>query len=73
MFHSLRGIVLIGALVLNCGVAVAQPEQISANYWIPACRDLASLNFSNNNIGESQADHLFTMGACLGVIRAVSV
>ena len=35
-------------VILNYGVAVAQPAPLSADYWMPGCRDVAKLiHFSN--------------------------
>ena len=43
-FPSLIAVIPAVAM-LNCGLAVAQLDQTSANYWMPACRDAASTNF----------------------------
>ena len=58
----------VAVLMLNCGVAVAQPDMTSANFMMPACRDVASGNMSN---GESKGD-LFTMGFCAGIISGLN-
>src|SRR6516162_11534954 len=39
----LGAIALIVVMILNCGVAVAGPNQTSADYVMPGCRDAASL------------------------------
>jgi hypothetical protein len=39
----LGAIALIVATIFNCGVAVAGPNQTSADYVMPGCRDAASL------------------------------
>jgi len=36
-------ITLIAVMIFNCGVAVAEPNQTSADYIMPGCRDAASL------------------------------
>ena len=46
-------ITLIAVIIFNCGVAVAEPNQTSANYIMPGCRDAASL-ITFSNAGESQ-------------------
>jgi hypothetical protein len=44
----LGAIALIVAMIFNSGVAVAGPNQTSADYVMPGCRDAASLiTFSN--------------------------
>ena len=51
----LSAIVLIVAMIFNCGVAVAGPTQTSADYLMPGCRDAASLiTFSNAGKSEEQ-------------------
>ena len=69
MFQFLRGIVLIAAMMLNCGAAFAEPDQASANYMMPACRDAALRDLAAN--GESHGDY-FTMGFCLGIINGIN-
>jgi hypothetical protein len=49
----LGAIALIVAMIFNCGVAVAEPNQTSADYVMPGCRDAASL-ISFSNVGESE-------------------
>ena len=48
----LGAIALIVVMILNCGVAVAGPNQTSADYVMPGCRDAASL-ISFSNAGDS--------------------
>jgi len=38
MFQFLRGIALIGVLILNCGAALAEVDLHSANNIMPGCR-----------------------------------
>src|SRR6516164_3861874 len=63
--------VIPAAAMLNCGLAVAQLDQTSANYWMPACRDAASTNFYGES-GEPQTIHVFKMGFCAGVINGIT-
>jgi hypothetical protein len=46
-------IALIVAMIFNCGVTVAEPNQTSADYVMPGCRDAASL-ITFSNVGESE-------------------
>jgi hypothetical protein len=58
------------AVILNYGVAVAQPAPSSADYWMAGCRDAAALiHFSNN--GDTSKD-LVKMGFCMGIINGLS-
>ncbi len=65
----MRSFSLIGAIlaVMNCGPAVAQPDPKSANYYMPACRDVALSNYSRND-----SEHVFKMGMCIGTINGIS-
>src|SRR5215831_10809 len=66
----LGAIALIVALIFNCGVAVAEPNQTSADYVMPGCRDAASLiSFSNTGDSEEQAS---LMGFCAGIVVGLS-
>jgi hypothetical protein len=56
-------------VVLNCGVAVAQPTPSSADYWMPGCRDAAALiHFSN----DGDTSDLVKIGFCVGIINGLS-
>jgi hypothetical protein len=57
-------IALIVAMILNCGVTVAQPNQTSADYVMPGCRDAASL-ITFSNVGESE-EQVSRMGTLCG-------
>ena len=49
-------IALIVAMIFNCGVTVAEPNQTSADYVMPGCRDAASLiSFSNTEESKDEA------------------
>ena len=66
----LGAIALIVVMILNCGVAVAGPNQTSADYVMPGCRDAASLiSFSNTGDSEEQAS---LMGFCAGIVVGLS-
>jgi hypothetical protein len=66
----LGAIALIMVMILNCGVAVAGPNQTSADYVMPGCRDAASLiSFSNTGDSEEQAS---LMGFCAGIVVGLS-
>jgi Ssp1 endopeptidase immunity protein Rap1a len=74
MIHTrlpvLGAIALIVTMVLNCGVAAAGPNQTSADYIMPGCRDAASLvTFSNVGESEQQAS---LMGLCAGIVVGLS-
>ena len=56
-------------VVLNYGVAVAQPVPSSADYWMPGCRDAAALiHFSN----DGDPGDLVKIGFCAGIINGIS-
>ena len=64
-------ITLITVMTFNCGVAIAEPNQTSANYIMPGCRDAASLiTFSNAGESEEQAS---LMGFCAGIVVGLSI
>jgi hypothetical protein len=67
----LGAIALIVAMTFNCGVAVAEPNQTSADYLMPGCRDAASL-VTFSNIGESE-EQASLMGFCAGIVVGLSV
>jgi hypothetical protein len=58
------------AMILNCGVTVAQPNQTSADYVMPGCRDAASL-ITFSNVGESE-EQVSRMGLCAGIVLGLS-
>ena len=63
-------IALIVAMILNCGVTVAQPNQTSADCVMPGCRDAASL-ITFSNVGESE-EQVSRMGLCAGIVLGLS-
>ena len=74
MFHTrlpLRSaITLIAVMIFNCGVAVAEPDQTSADYIMPGCRDAASLMIFSR-VGESEQE-VSLMSFCLGIVVGLS-
>ena len=66
----LGAIALIVATIFNCGVAVAGPNQTSADYVMPGCRDAASL-ITFSNAGESE-EQVSLMGFCAGIVVGLS-
>jgi hypothetical protein len=66
----LGAIALIVAMIFNCGVAVAEPNQSSADYLMPGCRDAASL-IAFSNVGESE-EEAYRMGLCEGIVVGLS-
>jgi hypothetical protein len=64
----LGAIALFLMLIFNYGVAVAEPNQTSADYVMPGCRDAASLiTFSNDGESEEQGS---LMAFCAGIVLA---
>src|SRR5215469_17882452 len=66
----LGAIALIVAMILDCGIAVAEPNQTSADYVMPGCRDAASL-ITFSSVGESQ-EEVSRMGFCAGIVVGLS-
>src|SRR5215467_6262677 len=63
-------ITLIAVIIFNCGVAVAEPNQTSADYIMPGCRDAASLMIFSK-VGESEQE-VSLRGFCLGIVVGLS-
>jgi len=63
-------ITLIAVMIFNCGVAVAEPNQTSADYIMPGCRDAASLMIFSR-VGESEQE-VSLMSFCLGIVVGLS-
>ena len=74
MIHNrlsvLGAIALIVATIFNCGVTVAGPNQTSADYLMPGCRDAASL-ITFSNAGESK-EQVSLKSFCAGVVVGLS-
>jgi|RhiMetdeSRZDD1v2_1073273.scaffolds.fasta_scaffold331026_2 Rap1a immunity proteins len=66
----LRGIALIVAMILGCGVAIAEPDKASADYVMLGCRTAVSpITFSNTV--ESKEDASRT-ALCFGIINGLT-
>ena len=63
-------ITLFAVMIFNCGVAVAEPNQTSADYIMPGCRDAASLMIFSK-VGESEQE-VSLRGFCLGIVVGLS-
>lgn len=61
MFRYLRGIALIAAIMVNCGATFAKPDQDSANYIMPGCRDFITHTLVNP----------FMNGRCAGILETL--
>jgi len=57
-------------MIFNCGVAVAEPNQTSADYIMPGCRDAASL-VTFSNVGKSE-EEVSRMSFCAGIVIGLS-
>ena len=69
-FPLLGAIAVIAVMIMNCRVAVAGPNQTSADYVMPGCRDAASLiTFSNSAGSEEQ---LSLTSFCAGIVIGLS-
>jgi hypothetical protein len=66
----LGAIALIVAMTFNCGAAVAEPNQTSADYVMPGCRDAASV-VTFSKVGESE-EEASLMGLCAGIVVGLS-
>jgi hypothetical protein len=65
MFQFLRGVALIGVLILNCGAAFGQGKYDSANGIMQACRDsLAGRPMGNVTQGLER-------GYCAGMVTGI--
>ena len=62
MLQSMRGVVLIVALMLSGGAAAAAEDSYSAQYLIEACR---------NQAYEKATGDIFKKGMCLGTVRTL--
>jgi Rap1a immunity proteins len=62
MFHFLRGIVLVAAMMASCGVAFAEDFD-SANTMMRGCRELVGDTHNISNI--------YLRGYCMGIVEAL--
>src|SRR5215469_3284010 len=74
MIHTrlpiLGAIALIVVPILNCAIAVAGPNQTSADYVMPGCRDAASLITFSNAAGSEEQVSLTSF--CAGIVVGLS-
>jgi hypothetical protein len=63
-------IAVIAVMIFNCGVAVAGPNKTSADYFMPGCRDAASL-ITFSNVRESE-EQVARQGFCAGIVVGLS-
>jgi hypothetical protein len=74
MIHTrlsvLGTIALIVAMIFNCELTVAGPNQTSADYVMPGCPDAASL-ITFSNAGESK-EQVSLMSFCAGIAVGLS-
>jgi hypothetical protein len=61
---------VIVVMIFNGGVAIAGPNQPSADYIMPGCRDAASL-ITFSNIGESE-EEVARLNFCKGIVVGLS-
>ena len=61
---------VIVVMIFNGGVAIAGPNQPSADYIMPGCRDAASL-ITFSNIGESE-EEVARLNFCQGIVAGLS-
>ena len=61
---------VIVVMIFNGGVAIAGPNQPSADYIMPGCRDAASL-ITFSNIGESE-EEVARLNFCKGIVAGLS-
>ena len=66
----LGAIAVIALMLMNCGVAVAGPNQTSADYVMPGCRDAAAL-ITFSNAAESK-EQVSLMSFCAGIVVGLS-
>ena len=59
--------IIVVALILNCRIAVAQPNQYSANDIMPGCRDAAALIAFSNPTNVSSDLASFCLGITVGL------
>ena len=66
----LGSIAVIVVMIFNGGVTVAGPNETSADYFMPGCRDAASL-ITFSNVGESE-EQIERQGFCEGIVVGLS-
>ena len=66
----LGAIAVIAVMIMDCRVAVAGPNQTSADYIMPGCRDAASLITFSNAAGSEEQFSLTSF--CAGIVIGLS-
>ena len=61
----LASIAVIAVMIFNCGVAIAGPDEASADYFMPGCRDAASLITLSVRESEEEAARMNWRGLLL--------
>jgi hypothetical protein len=57
-------------MIFNCGVVAAGPNQTSADYVMPGCRDAAALIIFSN-VGDTE-EQISLMSFCTGIVVGLS-
>jgi Rap1a immunity proteins len=70
MIQAAATLAVIVVMIFNGGVAIAGPNQPSADYIMPGCRDAASL-ITFSNIGESE-EEVARLNFCKGIVVGLS-
>ena len=65
----LASIAVIAVMIFNGGVAIAGPDEASADYFMPGCRDAASL--ITLSVRESE-EEVARMNFCAGIVAGLS-
>lgn len=60
MFRTLRGIILVAAIVASCKASFAE-EDVSANTAMPGCREAENYNSPN----------IYKRGLCMGIVSTL--
>jgi Rap1a immunity proteins len=66
----LGAIAVAVVMIFDCGTAVAGSNETSADYFMPGCRDAASL-ITFSNVGESE-EQVARQGFCAGIVVGLS-
>jgi len=59
----------VAGMLVTCGVAIARPNEPSASYFMPGCRDAASLITFSVRESEEEVAH---MNFCAGIVVGLS-
>ena len=72
MFHFLRGIALVAAMMLGCGAVLADPDRTSANYVMSGCRTYVGNGASAETDLPLMVGMAMDMAKCGGLIEGLS-